>query len=274
MKNGVYLVSSPIGNIEDISLRAIKILKAAEVIACEDTRVTKKLLALLEIPTSSKIFIALHNYNEEETAQKVIDEASSGKIVAYLSDAGSPLISDPGYKLAKKCRQQNVYLTTLPGACAVICGLQLSGLPTNNFMFAGFIPNKDKARFETLSKYKDVETTLVFYETANRLIKTLEVAQSIFENREISIAREITKLFEECVNGTAKELVGHFTNNPPKGEIVMIVAPPSEQKNIDYTEELQELLDKQSLKSAVKYIVEKYQASKNEVYEKALELKK
>ena len=273
MKSGIYLVSSPIGNIGDISFRAVEVLKSADVIACEDTRVTKKLLSLLSIPHSSKSFIALHNYNEEETAQKVINEALAGKVVAYLSDAGSPLISDPGYKLARKCKQQNVYLTTLPGPCAVICGLQLSGLPTNSFLFAGFIPNKDKARLETLKKYKDVDTTLVFYETANRLLKTLEAAKTVFENREIAVAREITKIFEECVNGTAEELISHFTETPPKGEIVLMVSPPKEQSLLDWTEDLNKALKEQSLKSAVQYIVKKYKANKNDVYQKALELK-
>ena len=141
-------------------------------------------------------------------------------------------------------------------------------------MFAGFVPNKEKARFEALTKYKDVETTLVFYETANRLVKTLEIAQLVFENREIAIAREMTKMFEESVSGTAKELLEHFTKNPPKGEIVMMIAPPSEQKSVDYVKELQTALKQKSLKSAVKDIVEKYQVSKNEVYEKALELKR
>ena len=273
MKCGIYLVASPIGNIGDITLRAIEILKAADVIACEDTRVTKKLLTLLSIPHSSKTFVALHNYNEEETAQKVINEALSGKIVAYLSDAGSPLISDPGYKLAQKCKQQKVYLTTLPGPCAVVCGLQLSGLPTNSFLFAGFIPNKEKARLEALEKYKDVDTTLVFYETANRLLKTLEAAKIVFKNREIAVAREITKLFEECLNGTAEYLISHFTETPPKGEIVLMVSPPQKQDNLDWTEDLSQALKNQSLKSAVQYIVEKYQANKNDVYQKALELK-
>ncbi|MCQ2741083.1 MAG: 16S rRNA (cytidine(1402)-2'-O)-methyltransferase [Alphaproteobacteria bacterium] len=273
MKNGIYLVATPIGNKEDITFRAVEVLKNAEVIACEDTRVTKKLFSLLDISTGHKTFISLHNYNEEETAQSVIDEALKGNVVAYVSDAGSPLISDPGYKLAKKCREQGVYVTTIPGACAAVCGLQLSGLPTNTFMFVGFIPNKDKARKDFLEKYKDVETTLVFYETANRLLKTLESAKQVFGNREIAVAREISKIYEECQNGTAEELIAHFTENPPKGEIVLMVAPPQKAKKVDYEEELKAELQKQSLKSAVKKIIEKYDLNKNEVYQKALEFK-
>lgn len=275
MKNGIYLVATPIGNTGDISIRALEVLKSAEIIACEDTRVTKKLFSLLGIPTSGKTFFILHDHNEEENAQKLIDLVKEGQAAAYVSDAGSPLISDPGYKLAKKCREQNVYLTTIPGACAVVCALQLSGLPTNTFMFAGFVPNKDKARTEALAKYKDVDTTLVFYETANRLIKTLTAAEKVFGNRELAVAREISKIYEECRNGSAQELINHYTENPPKGEIVLMVSPPSKTTELvcDYEGELAEEIKKSTLKTAVKNIVAKYNLNKNDVYQKALELK-
>lgn len=275
MKNGIYLVATPIGNTGDISIRALEVLKSAEIIACEDTRVTKKLFSLLGIPATGKTFFILHDHNEEENAQKLIDLVKEGQTAAYVSDAGSPLISDPGYKLAKKCREQNVYLTTIPGACAAVCALQLSGLPTNNFMFAGFVPNKDKARAEALAKYKDVDTTLVFYETANRLIKTLTAAEKIFGNRELAVAREISKLYEECRNGTAAGLIAYYTENPPKGEIVLMVSPPLKitETVCDYEEELAEEIKKSTLKTAVKNIVAKYNLNKNDVYQKALELK-
>lgn len=275
MKNGIYLVATPIGNTGDISVRALEVLKSAEIIACEDTRVTKKLFSLLGIPTAGKSFFILHDHNEEENAKKLINLVKDGHTAAYVSDAGSPLISDPGYKLAKKCREQNVYLTTVPGACAVICALQLSGLPTNSFMFAGFVPNKDKARAEALAKYKDVDTTLVFYETANRLIKTLTVAEKVFGDREIAVAREISKIYEECRTGTAADLIAYYTENPPKGEIVLMVSPPLKTPETadDYEEELAEEIKKSTLKTAVKNIVAKYNLNKNDVYQKALELK-
>ncbi len=273
MKNGIYLVATPIGNIGDISLRALEVLKNAEIIACEDTRVTKKLLSLLQIPQKEKIFVALHDHNENIMAQKIIDEAKD-KIVVYMSDAGSPLISDPGYKLAKSARKNNVYITTIPGACAAICALQISGLPSNAFMFCGFIPNKDKARIDFLSKNKDVDATLIFYERADRLLKTLETMAKIFNNREIAVAREITKLHEECINGSSQQLIEHFSVNLPKGEIAVMVAPPAEEPHpADYSRELFEELQKNNLKAAVKNIVEKYKLNRNEVYKKALELK-
>lgn len=274
MKNGIYLVATPIGNISDISMRALEVLKSADIIACEDTRVTKKLFSLLALSTKDKTFIAMHDHNEASLAQELINHASNGKIIAYVSDAGSPLISDPGFKLAQKCRQQNIYLTTIPGACAAICALQLSGLPSNNFMFAGFIPTKDKARKDFFNTLKKVETTLIFYETANRLTKSLATMSAVFASRQIAVVREITKLFEECQNGTALQLLEHYTANPPKGEIVLIVEPPLHAEQTDYTPLLKQELSKSSLKTAVKTIVEQFGANKNEVYQKALELKK
>lgn len=273
MKNGIYLVATPIGNISDITLRALDVLKNADIIACEDTRVTKKLFSLLCISTAGKTFFTMHDHNEEDVSQSLIDSAKAGHIVAYVSDAGSPLISDPGYKLSKKCRNQDVYLTTIPGACAAICALQLSGLPSNTFTFVGFIPNKDKARNDLFNKYKNYDSTLIFYETATRLIKTLEVAKDVFVDRELSVAREITKLYEECKTGSAQELLSYYTENKPKGEIVLMVAPLVETKQIDYEDELKEELKKSTLKTAVKNIVEKYNLNKNEVYQKALGLK-
>lgn len=275
MENGIYLVATPIGNTGDITLRALEVLQKADLIACEDTRVSKKLCALLNIATKGKTFIAVHDHNESELAQKVIDEAAAGKIVVYMSDAGSPLISDPGYKLAKAAREQGVYLTTLPGACAAICALQLSGLPSNAFMFCGFIPNKEKARIDFLKKNSQVDATLIFYERADRLVKSLIVMQNIFAQREIAVAREITKLHETCCNGTATELVAYFEQNPPKGEIVLMVAPPddSQAEPADYSDELRRELEHNNLKTAVKTIVEKYNLNRNEVYKKALELK-
>ena len=274
MKNGIYLVATPIGNISDITIRALDVLKNADTIACEDTRVTKKLFSLLNISPTGKTFITMHDHNENEISQTLIDSAKNGGVVAYVSDAGSPLISDPGYKLSKKCRQQNVYITTVPGACAAVCALQLSGLPSNSFTFVGFIPNKDKARKDLFNKYQNHDSTLIFYETANRLIKTLETLREIFFNREISVAREITKLHEECITGTPNDLLKHYTEHPPKGEIVLMIAPSNEEKVINYEDELKEELKKTTLKTAVKNIVEKYNINKNDVYQKALELKK
>lgn len=275
MKNGLYIVATPIGNLGDMSERAKEVLKEAETIACEDTRVTKKLFSLLGI-SLHKNFITLHDHNEDEQAQKIIDCVLAGQSVAQVSDAGSPLISDPGYKLIKKCKEAGIYVTTLPGCCALISALQLSGLPTNKFMFVGFIPNKDKARTDLFNKYKNLDATLIFYETAPRLLKTLSAAKEIFGNREMSVAREITKVYEECQTALVEDLIDFYSQNPPKGEMVFMVAPAAEEENqqeIDLDALLKEKLEKTSLKTAVKEIVETYGLNKNEVYEQALRIK-
>lgn len=274
LNSGLYLVATPIGNIKDISMRAIETLQNADIIACEDTRVTKKLFNLLNIKTD-KPFISYQDYSEEEKSQTIIDMVAQGKAVALVSDAGSPLISDPGYKLVRKCREQNINVFTIPGACAVISALQLSGLATNRFMFAGFIPNKDKARVDLFNELKDINTTLVFYETAQRLCKTLKIMDEMFGQREIAIAREITKIYEECKKGTAHELLEFYSENSPKGEIVIMIAPPLEKNINDYDieSELKLRLDKMSVKSAVKEVALLSGISKNEIYNIALRLK-
>ncbi len=274
MKNGLYIVATPIGNLQDMSQRAIEVLQEADTIACEDTRVTKKLFSLLGI-SLHKNFITLHDHNEDEQAQKIIDCVLSGQSVAQVSDAGSPLISDPGYKLIKQCKQAGIYITAIPGCCAFVTALQLSGLPTNRFMFVGFIPNKDKARADLFKKYKNLDATLIFYETAPRLLKTLTVAKDVFGNREMSVARELTKVYEECQTAPAEDLIAYYTENPPKGEMVFMVSPATEEEKeeIDVEELLKEKLQTISLKTAVKEIVEAYGLNKNDVYEQALRIK-
>ncbi|MBQ8630206.1 MAG: 16S rRNA (cytidine(1402)-2'-O)-methyltransferase [Alphaproteobacteria bacterium] len=275
MKNGLYIIATPIGNLGDISARAVETLKEAPVIACEDTRVTKKLFSLLGI-SLKKTFITLHDHNEDEQVQKLIDAVQNEQqAVALVSDAGSPLISDPGYKLIRRCREQGVYITVLPGACALICALQLSGLPTNKFMFAGFIPNKDKARIELFKSYAALDATVVYYETAPRILKTLAAAKEVFGGRELAVVREISKIYEECLNGTAEDLMAHFSEKEPKGEFVFMVAPAEEKSRtpMEIEELLREKLLQMSLKSAVKALADDYNLNKNDVYELALKIK-
>lgn len=274
MKNGLYIVATPIGNLGDMPPRAAETLKAAGIIACEDTRVTKKLFSLLGIGLN-KTFVTLHDHNEEAQSQKIIDFIKNGEVVAQVSDAGSPLISDPGFKLIRRCREEGLYVTTLPGCCALICALQLSGLPTNRFMFAGFIPNREKARQDLFRRYKSLDATLIFYETASRIVKTLVAAGEVFGGRDMAVAREITKMYEDCRSGTAAELIAHFEANEPKGEMVLMIAPSDEELPVDIDVEalLREKMAETSLKSAVKSLVETYGLNKNEVYELALRIK-
>lgn len=275
MTSGLYIVATPIGNLSDISERAKTLLSDADVIACEDTRVTKKLLGLLNIGFSGKKFITLHDHNEQEKSQEVIDLVNQGLCVVQVSDAGSPLISDPGYKLIKQCHEQNTPFAVVPGCCAIICALQMSGLPTNRFMFAGFIPNKDKAREDLFEELAGIDTTLVFYETAPRLLKTLGVAKKIFANRDFAVAREITKIHEECKTGTADDVIAYFEKNPPKGEIVFMVAPPTENlaSTVDVEKILRSKMKNMLLKTAVKEVVTECKLNKNDVYKLAVKIK-
>ena len=275
LKNGLYIVATPIGNLQDISARAVDILKNADIIACEDSRVSKKLFSLLGISLDKK-FIAYEDHQEQERAQKIIDLINADNAVALISDAGSPLISDPGYKLVRLCREQNIYVTAIPGACAVITALQLSGLPSNRFMFAGFIPNKEKARRDLFDELAPIDTTLIFYETAPRLVETLQTAADIFKDRNVAVVREMTKMYEETVYGDFCSVIAHFNKQAPRGEFVLLIAPPTApmQPTLDELKPLlQQRLSQTSLKTAVKEICSQYNLNKNEVYALALELK-
>ena len=275
MKSGLYIVASPIGNLSDISSRGKQVLQEADIIACEDSRVTKKLFNLLGI-SLAKEFVVYQNYNEEDQAPKLLEKLAQGKSIALISDAGSPLISDPGYKIVRQCQQKGIYVTAIPGCCAVISALQLSGLPTNRFMFAGFVPNKEKARVDFLRELANIPATLVIYETAPRLLKTLEVIKALFGQREVAVARELTKLHEECLRAQADELIAHFSASPAKGEIVIMIAPPQEDnahKDIDVEGILRKKLSEMALKSAVKEMVTAFGLNKNEVYDLALRIK-
>ena len=276
MKTGLYIVATPIGNLQDMSPRGIETLSAADIIACEDTRITKKLFSLLGISIKKK-FITLHDHNEDQHAQMLIDAVKEGLSVALVSDAGSPLISDPGYKLIRACREAGINVYTIPGCCALICALQLSGLPTNRFMFAGFIPNKDKARRELFDGLKNLDATLVFYETAPRILKTLAVAQEVFGLREMAVVREISKIYEQTVTGSAAEIIENFSAQEPKGEMVFMVAPPQEDEKsvaeFDVLSILRSKMDSLPLKTAVKEVVAQYGLNKNEVYALALQIK-
>lgn len=271
----LYIVATPIGNLSDISIRAKEVLSSVPVVAVEDSRNTKKLFSLIGI-TCNKKFIAYEDHFEQEKVQEIIDIIKNGNDVALVSDAGSPLISDPGYKLVRECNKQGIKVTTIPGCCAVISALQMSGIPTNRFMFAGFVPNKDKARFDFFNDLKNINSTIVVYETAIRLLKTLKTIKELMPNREISIVREITKMYEECINGTIEEVCIQIENSPIKGEIVLVIAPCLEEEkleDIDIEKILVEELKESTLKDAVKKVSDTYKLKKSDVYEKALKIK-
>ncbi len=223
---GLYIVATPIGNLADITMRAADVLARCDGIACEDTRVTGKLLNHLGI---RKPLWRYNDHSEARDRARLVERMQS-EAVALVSDAGTPLVSDPGFRLVRDARNAGIAITSLPGACALITGLTLSGLPNDRFLFAGFLPAKDKPRRDMLADTAGVAATLIFYETGPRLLKSLAVIGEIMPDREVCVARELTKLFEECRTGAAAELAVHYTAHPPKGEIVLMVAPPGEQR--------------------------------------------
>ena len=219
---GLYIVATPIGNLGDITLRAIETLRAVSAVACEDTRVTGKLLNHLGFKQK---LIRYDDHASDATRDHVLDLATQCPI-ALTSDAGTPLISDPGFRLVVAARARGIAVTSLPGPSAAIVALTLAGLPSDRFLFAGFLPSKAKARKAALEELASVPATLVFYETAPRLGAALSAIGETLPGREIAVARELTKRFEECRTGTAGELAAHYAAHPPKGEIVLVIAPP------------------------------------------------
>lgn len=223
---GLYIVATPIGNLGDLSRRAAAVLGAVAAVACEDTRVTGKLMQ--HIGHKARL-IRYDDHASDATRDHVLDLARE-QAVALVSDAGTPLISDPGYKLVRAARESGVAVTSIPGPSAAIVALTLAGLPSDRFLFAGFLPSKTKARDDALQELAAIRATLVFYETAPRLCDALAAIDAALPGREVAVARELTKLYEECRGGTPSDLIAHYAAHPPKGEIVLVIAPPGERE--------------------------------------------
>jgi 16S rRNA (cytidine1402-2'-O)-methyltransferase len=216
----LFIVPTPIGNLDDITLRAIKVLKTVDFILAEDTRTSGNLLRHLDI---SKPMVAYHLNNEHKILARITERIKSGEQAALVTDAGTPAISDPGYLLVRECIRQEVEVECLPGATAFVPALVNSGLPADRFIFEGFLPQK-KGRQTRLEFLKEMPCTVIFYESPHKLLKTLEqLAQHFGEDRHASISRELTKIYEETVRGTIRELITHFTTGTLKGEFVLVV---------------------------------------------------
>jgi 16S rRNA (cytidine1402-2'-O)-methyltransferase len=216
----LFIVPTPIGNLKDMTLRAIEVLKEVELILAEDTRTSGKLLKHFEIGTPLQ---SHHMHNEHKSVERLIDKLKSGATIAIISDAGTPAISDPGFLLTRACIEHGIEVECLPGATAFVPALVNSGLPNDKFVFEGFLPVK-KGRQTRLQILAEETRTIIFYESPHKLIKTLTNFCEYFgENRPVSVSRELTKLYEETIRGTAKEVLEHYTKKPPKGEIVIVV---------------------------------------------------
>lgn len=272
-EKGLYLVATPIGNLGDLSPRAVAVLKNADVVACEDTRITGKLLSLNAISTP---MVNYHEHNADKMRPVLTARLKKGETVALVSDAGTPLVSDPGHKLVADCIKEGIYVTAVPGASALLTALQLSGLPTRRFLFQGFLPPKSSARKTTLSELKNVPSTLIFYEAPQRMIETLTDMKEVLGDRNCSVSRELTKKFEQTVRGKISDILDLYAQNGvPKGEFVIVVAPPLEEKagEQDVETALKQALETMSVKDAAAFVAQALNANKKEVYTLALKLK-
>lgn len=220
----LYIVPTPIGNLEDITLRAITVLKSVDLILAEDTRTSGKLLKHFDIDTQMH---SHHMHNEHKTVKGIVQKLKAGSTIALISDAGTPAISDPGFLLTRACVENDIPVDCLPGATAFVPALVNSGLPNDKFVFEGFLPVK-KGRQTRLLLLAEEPRTIILYESPHKLIKTLSnICEYFGEERQVSVSRELTKLFEETQRGTAKSILDYYTNRPPKGEIVIVVAGKS-----------------------------------------------
>lgn len=271
---GLYIVATPIGNARDITLRALDILSAADVIACEDTRVTSKLLSIHSI---SKPLLVYHEHNAERMRPAIIKRLKGGEIVALVSDAGTPMVSDPGLPLLKACIEADIQVTHLPGPSSVLTALVLSGLPTDRFLFAGFPAPKQGKRKAGFEQLKTVPATLVFLESTKRLARSLADMADVLGPRDAVTGRELTKMFEEMRRGTLDELAAHYSaSGAPKGEVVIVVAPPDSDADVTSDAELDALLGEalkgESVRDASARIAAETGLAKRTVYARALAL--
>lgn len=268
---GIYLCPTPIGNLDDITLRTLKTLENVDIIACEDTRVSK---ALLDHYNIKKPLISYHKFNYMTKIPEIINDLEDGKTYAFISDAGMPGISDPGTEILAACLQKNIPVNVLPGPSAFVVGLVLSGLSTDRFTFIGFLPEKSNQRIKELEDLKTKKETLIFYEAPHRIHKFLKDLYQVFGNRKVSISREISKYYEETIRRDLVDLIEDEDLIKAKGEFVVVVEGYKEEKvEVDIENELQKLLDQGlTKKDAVKEVSKNFDIKKNLVYEKSLDL--
>jgi len=274
MSGTLYVVATPIGNLEDITYRAVRILQEVSLIAAEDTRHSRKLLHHYGISTA---LISYHEHNEESRSTQLIAKLKAGESIALISDACTPCIADPGYRLVFRCRQEGIAIAAVPGPSAVITALSISGLPTDAFRFLGFLPTKTHGRCQFLEQIKDEQQTLVCYEAPHRLVACLtDVAEICGGDRPIAIGRELTKRHEELFSGTGDEALNHFQKSTVKGELVLLLGPaPERQPEGTVNEALLRLRQETDLswKEIVKQVAKEFGVPGSEVYKESLALR-
>ena len=277
MAGSLYIIATPIGNLEDITLRALRVLGEVDLIACEDTRHTRKLLAHYQI---SRPTISYHQHNERERTPQLIDRLKSGLSLALVSDAGTPLVSDPGHRLVQEAIAQGIQVVPLPGASALVAALAAAGLATDEFYFAGFLPSKPSSRRARLAALAGVKATLVFYEAPHRIKETLADARQALGNRQCVVARELTKLHEQFIRGALDEVHARMSQTEVRGEIVLLVGPQvadaaesvNQAGSRSIAEAVAALIDDEGLdqKAALKRVARARRLSKSEAYRRLI----
>lgn len=277
LKPGLYVTATPIGNMSDITDRARHVLENVDYVACEDTRVTGKLMSTLGLKNT---LMAFHEHNEDKQRPYILDKIKEGAKIALVSDAGTPLISDPGYKLVEQARDMNLDVIPVPGASALTAALSVAGLATDRFMFMGFPPSKSGARQEWFANVAKLKCTLVYYESTKRLPKSLKDAATSLGDRSAAICRELTKTFEEVIKDSLVNLADHYDKNgAPKGECVVVVGPPkkatlsSGEAMMDIDKALKLALNHMKVKDAATFVADLSGQTRKKLYARALELK-
>lgn len=270
------MVATPIGSARDITLRALDVLRNADVIAAEDTRTTRRLMEIHSVPLQGRPLLPYHDHNGAQQRPRLMKMIKEGKSVAYVSDAGTPLVADPGFALAREVIAEGYGVWAVPGASAVLAALVVAGLPTDRFLFAGFAPSAEGTRLKFLSEFAEVPATLVFFEAPRRLSRSLRSFVSVFGgDRRAAVCRELTKKFEEVARGTLAELADIYEGATPKGEIVIVVDRPSQNgKEIDLDAALAEALKTMSVKDAARYVAKATGLPRRDVYQAALKMEK
>jgi len=268
----LYVVATPIGNLEDITYRAVRVLSEVDLVAAEDTRHSRKLFARFGIETP---LVSYHDHNEQQRHTELIGRLQAGDSLALISDAGTPCIADPGYRLIAACRAEGLPVVPVPGASALLAALSAAGVATDRFAFEGYLPQRAKACADLLKRLAGEERTLVFYEAPHRLLATLQMLRDLLgDDRPLVVARELTKLHEEFFHGTAAQAAEHFAQKPVKGEIVLILPPGEDGPRLPVRDALARLLadGELSRREAVKIVAGEYGLSSSEIYRESLKL--
>ena len=276
LQAGLYFVATPIGTARDITLRALDILASADVLAAEDTRTTRKLMEIHGVPLSDRKLVAFHDHSGDNVIQRLIDEIKGGKSVAYFSEAGTPLVADPGFELGKAAAREGVLVTSAPGPSAPLAALAVSGLPSDRFAFIGFLPGAKTQRSTAIAELRDLPMTLIFFESPKRVREMLsDLCEVLGGQREAAVCRELTKRFEEVQRGTLDALVAAFDDRSIKGELVIVVgrAGATEVTEAEIDQALSQALASMRVKDAAAAVSGALGLPKKTVYQRALELK-